>query len=242
MGEYTESHSVSKLIGAPPGYIGHDDGGLLISEMTKNPNRVILFDEIEKAHPDVLKILLNLLDDGVLRDTRGRSVSFKNSIVILTTTSGFESEKSATGFIKTENVEEKSFRFLGNELLGRIDEVLFFSRADEETAKKMIKDLFDKMINTLKGEKINLLVDERVSDYLLEKSNISKLGYRNLKKIFHKEIENKVFSFIDERGEDKPEIFLLINDENKIEIKETFRKLNLENVELSMYNKQKYVD
>ena len=158
MSEYMEKHSVSKLIGAPPGYVGHDDGGQLSEKVRRNPYTVILFDEIEKAHPDVFNILLQVLDDGRITDSQGRTVDFKNTVIIMTSNAGASSIVSPKrlGFASVDDekqnyeamkgsVMEEVKRMFKPEFLNRIDEIIVFHALNKEQMKKIVSLLFKEL-------------------------------------------------------------------------------------------------
>ena len=244
MGEYSEKHSVSKLIGAPPGYVGYEEKGLLISEISKNPERVILFDEIEKAHGDVLKVLLNLLDDGVMRDSRGRSISFGKCIIIFTSNLGFEKSTVTSGFIHSKNTfnTTRIREALGNELYGRIDNVITFDEATWEYAYQVCRSCVDESRRLCKLENVELFVDDDVIEKVLDKSDIKNLGYRNVKSnyIFYVErVINKAFMSDEER---RGVIRIYLDENEEISYFTDFQKNKLANSELSMYNNKKTAD
>lgn len=244
MGEYSEKHSVSKLIGAPPGYVGYEEKGLLISEISKNPERVILFDEIEKAHGDVLKILLNLLDDGIMRDSRGRSVSFDKSIIILTSNLGFEKNTVASGFIHSKNAVNTSRirEALGSELYGRIDNVITFEEATREYAYQVCQSCVEESRRLCAREKVELYVDEEVLEKVLDKADIKNLGYRNVKSNYIYLVERVINKAFLSDGAKQGVIRIYLDEEKEIAFFTDFQKIKLANSELSMYNNIKTAD
>ncbi len=197
MSEYMEKHSVSKLIGAPPGYVGYDDAGQLTEKIRRKPYSVILFDEIEKAHPDVLNIMLQMLDDGKLTDARGRTVNFENTVIIMTTniTSG---AMNTTGFNRTEKelAEEKSVNalltFLRPEFVNRVDEIITFSALDGKTVKAIADIMLNDLKSSLKLREIEFSYDDKTLSYVAEKGYDRKFGARSLKRLIQKEIEDKI--------------------------------------------------
>ena len=206
MSEYMEKHSVSKMIGSPPGYVGHEDGGQLSEKVRRNPYSVILFDEIEKAHPDVFNILLQVLDDGHITDSQGRKVDFKNTIIIMTSNAGAQSivEPKKLGFSSTDDekqnyermkngVMEEVKRIFKPEFLNRIDETIVFRALNKEDMKLivtlMLKDL---MTRCKKQMDITLTVQNSVKDYIVEKAYEPKYGARPLRRKIQSEIEDRL--------------------------------------------------
>jgi ATP-dependent Clp protease ATP-binding subunit ClpA len=188
MSEYQERHSVSSLIGAPPGYVGYEDGNLgggkLISDISKNPFSIILFDEIEKAHPDVTNILLQMLDEGVLTSTSGKKVNVKNSIIIMTSNLGArDSESNVIGFGSQEKTGEDDRavkEFFKPELRNRIDQICKFQRLDTLAVKKIVVKFLDELKTSLIGKNITLTVSEPVIDLLAREGYDVKMGARPL--------------------------------------------------------------
>ena len=201
MSEYMESHSVSKLIGAPPGYVGHDDGGQLTEQVRRHPYSVVLFDEIEKAHPDVFNILLQMLDDGRLTDSMGRTVSFKNTIIILTSNIGVSSlpkRKQTLGFgdsaDESVSVEEHLMKSLKNafkpELLNRIDQTIIFERLTESDITKIAGIMIKKLENKLKGKNITLSFTKGAMKEIFEKGYDPEYGARPLRRFIEQNVED----------------------------------------------------
>lgn len=191
MSEYMEKHSVARLIGAPPGYVGYDEGGQLTEKVRRQPYSVILFDEIEKAHPDVFNVLLQLLDDGRLTDGQGRNVDFKNTVVIMTSNIGSDKILASSSI---EAVKNEVIGLLGNvfrpEFLNRIDETIVFSRLNKDALKKIVSIQIDYLKKRLASRDLNLIVEEKVLDYLVDKGYDPAFGARPLKRVIIKEIEN----------------------------------------------------
>ncbi len=239
MGEFSESHSVAKLIGSPPGYVGSEEKGLLFNELSKNPSRVILLDEIDKAHNEVLKLFLNILDEGTIRDNRGRSISFSSCIIIMTSSIGFENEKARSGFVLGESNKNDALRnILGNELYGRIDTVIKFKRAQRASALELCDKLVCENREICLKNAIALDVDRDVLEKIVDESDYKRLGYRAVKKNYSKLVEseiNKAFLFDDKATR----IRIYLDENNRIVSFFDFQKFNLENNQLSMYNIQK---
>ena len=206
MSEYMEKHSVSKMIGSPPGYVGHEDGGQLSEKVRRNPYSVVLFDEIEKAHPDVFNILLQVLDDGHVTDSQGRKVDFKNTIIIMTSNAGAQSivEPKKLGFLSQDDekqnyermknsVMEEVRRIFRPEFLNRIDETIVFRSLNKTDMKQivtlMLKDLTDRC---KKQMGITLIVRDSVKNYIVEKAYQPKYGARPLRRKIQNEIEDKL--------------------------------------------------
>ena len=206
MSEYMEKHSVSKMIGSPPGYVGHEDGGQLSEKVRRNPFSVILFDEIEKAHPDVFNILLQVLDDGHITDSQGRKVDFKNTIIIMTSNAGAQSiiEPKKLGFGAKEDekqdhermkasVMEEVKRIFKPEFLNRIDETIVFRALNKDDMKKiigiMVRDLQKRCKEQLQ---IDLVVREAAKEYIVEKAYDRKYGARPLRRKLQDEVEDRL--------------------------------------------------
>ncbi len=194
MSEYMEKHSVSRLIGAPPGYVGYDQGGTITESIRRRPYQVILFDEIEKAHLEVVNILLQVLDDGHLTDGQGRQVNFKNTIIILTSNIGSEN------FSHSSNVEEKVIDELKNtfksEFINRIDEIVVFNLLGEEDLEKIIKIQIDNLKNRLNEKNIFIDIDDRVISRIASEGFDQEYGARPVKRVIRQLIENPISSKI----------------------------------------------
>ena len=172
MSEYSEKHSVARLIGSPPGYVGYDQGGLLTESVDQNPHSVLLFDEIEKSHPDLFNILLQVMDYGKLTDNNGKSVNFKNTILILTTNIGGENLiKKRLGFVskkqKLDNEEEIKF-FFKPEFRNRLDSIISFDSLSYSTVRKIIDKFINQLGSSLKEKNISIALSEDVKDYLVK--------------------------------------------------------------------------
>ncbi len=232
MSEYMEKHTVSKMIGSPPGYVGFDDGGQLTEKVRRKPYSVILFDEIEKAHPDVFNIMLQILDDGRLTDAKGRTVDFKNTVIIMTSNIGAKTitDSKKLGFTPAEdnfdrnqetireNVMDELKRSFRPEFLNRIDDIIVFKQLDREDIKKIASRLCDSVVKSLKELGITLTVEDSAIDVLVEKGFDVTYGARPLKRAIQSLIEDKMaekmlektFSEGDEvvaRGEDGKIVF-----------------------------------
>ena len=204
MSEYMEKHSVSKMIGSPPGYVGHEDGGQLSEKVRRNPYSVILFDEIEKAHPDVFNILLQVLDDGHITDSQGRKVDFKNTIIIMTSNAGAQAivEPKKLGFSSSNDekqnyermkssVMEEVRRIFKPEFLNRIDETIVFRALNKEDMKQIVTLMLKDVANRCKTQlNITLTVRDSVKNHIVEKAYNPKYGARPLRRKIQNEIED----------------------------------------------------
>ncbi|MBE6935002.1 MAG: ATP-dependent Clp protease ATP-binding subunit [Ruminococcaceae bacterium] len=196
MSEFMEKHSVSRIIGAPPGYVGYDEAGQLTERIRRRPYCVILFDEIEKAHPDVLNILLQILDDGRITDAHGRAVNFENTIIIMTSNAGSERTETALGFGRTvsEQGRDKAMKALSDimrpEFINRIDEIVPFDHLSRENFRDIAVIFMNELRDSLATRGITLTWDDALLDYVTDKSYSVKFGARNLRRVIQKEIED----------------------------------------------------
>ena len=193
MSEYMEKHSVSRLIGAPPGYVGYDEGGQLTEAVRRRPYSVILFDEIEKAHPDVFNVFLQILDDGRLTDSQGRVVDFKNTIIIMTSNIGSSRILEAKNIedIKPQIMEILHSKFRP-EFLNRIDEILTFNRLEKENIRKIVEIQLKSVEKRLESKKLKLEVSDSAKDFLTDVGFDPMFGARPLKRAIQAELENKL--------------------------------------------------
>ena len=198
MSEYMEKHSVSKLIGSPPGYVGYDEAGQLTEKIRRRPYSVILFDELEKSHPDVLNILLQILDDGRITDAQGRVVNFENTIIIMTSNAGSDRKDGSVGFGKSlsEQTQEKAIKalseFLRPEFINRVDEVISFNKLTEENFRAIAGIMLTDLRQALSERGIDFTWDESVIDALVKKSYSVTYGARNLRRTIQKELEDPI--------------------------------------------------
>ena len=198
MSEFMEKHSVSKIIGSPPGYVGYDEAGQVTEKVRRRPYSVLLFDEIEKAHPDVLNILLQILDEGVLTDAQGRKVNFSNTVIVMTSNAGSERKENALGFAKTEaqataeKVRKALSEFLRPEFLSRLDEIIIFSHLTKENFVDIAALMLNEYVDTLKEKGITFTFDKKAQNYLAEKSYGGKSGARDLRNLIRREVEDKI--------------------------------------------------
>jgi len=199
MSEYMEKHTVSKLIGSPPGYVGYEEGGQLTDKIRRRPYSVILLDEIEKAHPEVFNILLQILEDGRLTDAKGRTASFKNTILIMTSNIGSEhiAKMGALGFVSDETAEKQSLKEkvmealkenFRPEFLNRVDEIIIFNYLSKPEIKKIVELELKKVSDRLRSKKIKIKISEKTKAYLAERGFDPNLGARPLKRVIQREV------------------------------------------------------
>ena len=196
MSEFMEKHSVSRIVGSPPGYVGYDEAGQLTEKIRRKPYAVILFDEIEKAHPDVMNVLLQILDDGEITDSHGRKVNFENTVIVMTSNAGSERKEGTVGFGHTLNEQNRDRamkalgEFLRPEFLNRVDEVICFNRLDEKNFAGIAHIMLDELQKSLEDKGLHFTWDEDVEDYLVKKSYSATYGARNLRRTIQKELED----------------------------------------------------
>lgn len=206
MSEFMEKHSVSKIIGSPPGYVGYDEAGQVTEKVRRRPYSVLLFDEIEKAHPDVLNILLQILDEGRVTDAHGRTVNFENTVIIMTSNAGSASKDSALGFGKTEEDASKEkvmkalSEFLRPEFIARVDEVIVFNSLKKDDFVKIADLMLSEYVPTLEEKHIKFTSDEKVCQLLAEKSCNGASGARDLRNTIRREVEEKIANAMIEAG------------------------------------------
>ena len=207
MSEFMEKHAVSRIIGAPPGYVGYDEAGQLTEKVRRKPYSVILFDEIEKAHPDVLNILLQILDDGRITDAQGRTVNFENTVIVMTSNAGSEKSDNLLGFGKTvaDASKEKAMKaleeFLRPEFIARVDEIVVFSPLNLDSLEKISALMLDELAEALKEKLIDVKYDGNICKYLAEKCDGKKRGARELRNLIRREIETKIVDLVIEKAE-----------------------------------------
>ncbi|MBQ6048394.1 MAG: ATP-dependent Clp protease ATP-binding subunit [Oscillospiraceae bacterium] len=208
MSEFMEKFSVSRIIGSPPGYVGYDEAGQLTEKIRRKPYSVILFDEIEKAHPDVMNILLQILDDGRITDSQGRTVNFENTVIIMTTNAGSSNSSGSVGFGSslTEMSRERSLKALGEflrpEFINRVDEVVCFNSLSEENFRSIAELMLKEVKDCLNERNIALSWDDSALDYLVKKGYSVNYGARNLRRLIQKEVEDSIAQkIIDSHGQ-----------------------------------------
>ena len=207
MSEFMEKHSVSRIVGSPPGYVGYDEAGQLTEKIRRKPYAVILFDEIEKAHPDVLNVLLQILDDGEITDAHGRKVNFENTVIVMTSNAGSSTKEGTVGFGRTvsEQDREKAMKaleqFLRPEFINRVDEVICFNRLTEENFKGIAAIMLKELQDSLRDKGITFTYEPSLVDYLTEKSYSITYGARNLRRCIQKDLEDPMATRIIESYE-----------------------------------------
>ena len=224
MSEFMEKHAVSRLVGAPPGYVGYEEAGQLTERVRRKPYSVVLFDEVEKAHPDVMNILLQILDEGKVTDAQGRTVSFQNTVIVMTSNAGSSDKSNIVGFNKQagEMAKEKAMRALQEilrpELLGRVDEIVVFSSLSQESMQKIAGLMLDEMKEPLKEQNIDMSYDEKALNYLAQHADGGKFGARELRKIIRKKVEDRVANMIVDHYDSPITMLGITADENDIQI------------------------
>ena len=202
MSEFMEKHAVSRIIGSPPGYVGYDEAGQLTEKILRKPYSVILFDEIEKAHPDVLNILLQILDDGRITDAHGRTVNFENTVIVMTSNAGSNTKSGSVGFARTANEQgrERAMKalqeFLRPEFINRVDEIVYFNQLTEDNFKAIAALMLQELQDSLAEKGIVFTWQDSLLDYLVKKSYSAAYGARNLRRLIQKELEDAIASRI----------------------------------------------
>ena len=225
MSEFMEKHSVSRIIGSPPGYVGYDEAGQLTEKVRRKPYSILLFDEIEKAHPDVMNILLQILDEGRITDAQGRTVNFENTVIIMTSNAGSERKASALGFGKTQSdaTKEKIMKalsdFLRPEFIGRVDEVVVFNELSGENYEKIAALMLGELVAPLDERGIRLTWSDEVCAYLAKKSDGGARGARELRNVIRREIEDEIANIIIDHSDEKIIGISLGMLDGKIELK-----------------------
>lgn len=224
MTEYMEKHSVSKLIGSPPGYVGFDEAGQLTEKVRRRPYSVVLFDEIEKAHPDVMNILLQILDEGRINDSQGRSVSFENTVIVMTSNAGSTDRDTGVGFNKTDSdiAKDKAMKalreFLRPEFLGRIDEIVVFNPLTEENFAGIAGLMLDEMKSPLEEKHISLRYTDKALKTIAHKAYGQKLGARDIRRVIRNEVEDKIAELLIDKGEGAVSAVAISADNGKIKV------------------------
>ena len=223
MSEFMEKFSVSRIIGSPPGYVGYDEAGQLTEKIRRKPYSVVLFDEIEKAHPDVLNILLQILDDGRITDAQGRTVNFENTVIVMTTNAGSNRKGGAMGFGGTVNDmgRERALKALGEflrpEFINRVDEIVYFNSLTEENFRSIAKLMLEETRDSIAERGISMTWNAALIDYLVKKSYSVTYGARNLRRTIQKDVEDAIAQkIIDCRGENAGHISVSADDNGVI--------------------------
>ncbi|MFR3931940.1 MAG: AAA family ATPase [Ruminococcus bicirculans (ex Wegman et al. 2014)] len=224
MTEYMEKHSVSKLIGSPPGYVGFDEAGQLTEKVRRRPYSVVIFDEIEKAHPDVMNILLQILDEGRINDSQGRSVSFENTVIVMTSNAGSTDRDTGVGFNKTDSdiAKDKAMKalreFLRPEFLGRIDEIVVFNPLTEENFAGIAGLMLDEMKSPLEEKHISLRYTDKALKTIAHKAYGQKLGARDIRRVIRNEVEDKIAELLIDKGEGAVSAVAISADNGEIKV------------------------
>ncbi len=222
MSEYMEKHAVSRMIGAPPGYVGYDEAGQLTEKVRRKPYSVVLFDEIEKAHPDVMNILLQILDEGRITDGQGRTVNFENTVIVMTSNAGSNDKNGVIGFNKgaQEIAKEKALKSLSEilrpEFLGRVDEVVVFSPLEKEALYQIARLMLGELTEPLKEKGIGFGYDQAAVEWLVDQLGTNRFGARDLRTKIRKEVEDKIAGILVERYENPPVMIGLSVRENSL--------------------------
>jgi len=224
MSEFMEKHSVSRIIGSPPGYVGYDEAGQLTEKIRRKPYSVILFDEIEKAHPDVLNILLQILDDGHITDAQGRTVNFENTVIVMTSNAGSDSSSGPLGFGKSSNEQSKDKamkalqQFLRPEFINRVDEVICFNQLSEENFRAIALIMLKELQTVLQEKDLTFSWDDAVLDQLVKESYSAAYGARNLRRYIQKHLEDPIATRIIESYLTPISVLKAVVEDGKIQI------------------------
>lgn len=224
MTEYMEKHSVARMIGSPPGYVGYDEAGQLTEKVRRRPYSVILFDEIEKAHPDVMNILMQILDEGKVDDSHGRTVNFENTIICMTSNAGSTDKSTGVGFNKTteEVSRERAVKglreFLRPEFISRIDEIVVFNQLTKKDFEGIAALMLDEMREPLAEKDIKLCYDDRALAVIAEKSYGKPYGARDIRRVIRQDIENKIAEIIIEQASSTKEISISTDEAGEITV------------------------
>ena len=229
MSEFMEKFSVSRIIGSPPGYVGYDEAGQLTEKIRRKPYSVVLFDEIEKAHPDVMNILLQILDDGHITDAQGRNINFENTIVVMTTNAGSSTKSGSVGFggslsdMSKERAMKALNEFLRPEFINRVDEVVCFNQLTEENFRGIAALMLDELRDVMREKGVELSWDESLIDYLVKEAYSVTYGARNLRRTIQKKVEDEIARYIiDHRGREVHRIHLSADEgKEKVILTET---------------------
>ena len=225
MSEFMEKFSVSRIIGSPPGYVGYDEAGQLTEKIRRKPYSVVLFDEIEKAHPDVMNILLQILDDGRITDAQGRTVNFENTIIIMTTNAGSNSKSGSVGFggslsdMSRERTMKALNEFLRPEFINRVDEVICFNQLTETNFRAIAELMLGELRENMERKNIALTWDDSLVDHLVREGYSVTYGARNLRRLIQKQVEDQIAEgIIARRGESSSQI-MLSAENGKVEVR-----------------------
>ena len=220
MSEFMEKHSVSRIVGSPPGYVGYDEAGQLTEKIRRKPYAVVLFDEIEKAHPDVLNVLLQILDDGEITDAHGRKVNFENTVIVMTSNAGSERKEGTVGFGRSVNEQNRERamkalqQFLRPEFINRVDEVVCFNQLTEENFRAIARIMLDELAGSLGEKGITFRYDDALLGWLTDKSYSAAYGARNLRRTIQKELEDPMATaIIDSYEHPVSQVYVRVEDD-----------------------------
>ena len=222
MSEFMEKHAVSRIVGSPPGYVGYDEAGQLTEKVRRKPYSVILFDEIEKAHPDVMNILLQILDEGKITDAHGRVVNFENTVIVMTSNAGSNRTANGVGFnrstadVTRENAMKGLREFLRPEFLSRVDEVVVFRALDESDFGKIAAIMLDELKGPLQERGICFEYEQPVLGIIAKEAYGNKSGARDIRKIIRKEVEDAIAAILIDRAEEPLQLMKLTQQEGKL--------------------------
>ncbi len=227
MSEFMEKFAVSRIIGSPPGYVGYDEAGQLTEKIRRKPYSVVLFDEIEKAHPDVMNILLQILDDGHITDAQGRNVNFENTIIVMTTNAGSSTKSGSVGFggslsdMSRERAMKALNEFLRPEFINRVDEIVCFNQLTEQDFRGIAALMLGELRDVMAEKGVTLSWDDSLIDYLVKEAYSVTYGARNLRRTIQKKVEDEIARFIiDHRGRVTRNIHLSADTEQRLQITE----------------------
>ncbi|MCK8624286.1 ATP-dependent Clp protease ATP-binding subunit [Apilactobacillus xinyiensis] len=223
MSEYREQHSISKLIGSPPGYVGYDEAGQLTEKVRRNPYSLILFDEVEKAHPDVLHAFLQILDDGRLTDSQGRVVSFKDTVIIMTSNAGSDIKETSVGFgaertNSTNSVINKLTNYFKPEFINRFDDIVEFNQLSKDNLKTIVDIMINNLNKMLSTQHISIELSDNAKNRIVELGYNPKMGARPLRRVIQEQIEDKVADYYLDKNEKVGNIFVDLDNESNITI------------------------
>ena len=224
MSEFMEKHAVSRIVGSPPGYVGYDEAGQLTEKVRRKPYSVILFDEIEKAHPDVMNILLQILDEGKITDAHGRVVNFENTVIVMTSNAGSNRVSNGVGFnrstadVTRENAMKGLREFLRPEFLSRVDEIVVFRALDESDFAKIAAIMLDELKGPLEERGISFEYEEPVLGIIAKEAFGNRSGARDIRKIVRKEVEDAIAALLIDRAEEPIQLIKVTQQDGKLKI------------------------
>ena len=225
MTEFMEKHSVARMIGSPPGYVGYDEAGQLTEKVRRRPYSVILFDEIEKAHPDVMNILMQILDEGKIDDAQGRTVSFENTIICMTSNAGSTDKSVGVGFNRTatEITKDRAMKalreFLRPEFISRIDEIIVFRNLDVKNFEKIASLMLDEMKEPLSEKNIMLSYDDSALEIIAKEAYGKPYGARDIRRVIRQEIEDKIANIIIDNNGEISSLNIFASEDGKLDVK-----------------------